>query len=81
MAKKAVFGPKKGHLWAQKRVIFGPKKRIKRAKIAFSLKRHFLTFYPNLGRKNAKKSKDMAENGVFGPKKSKKINFGDQKKC
>ncbi len=69
MTKKGDFVPKKGHF-------LDPKKGTKRAKIDFSLKLHFLHILAKFKQKIAKKSKNMAKNCVFGPKKG---HFGSKK--
>ena len=54
---------------SQKRAIFGSKKGTKSGKIDFLLKLHFLHFLAKFKQKIPKKSKNMAEKAVFGPKK------------
>ena len=61
MAKKAVFGPKKGYFWTEKRT--------KSEKIDFSLKLHLLHILAKFKQIIAKKSKNMAKMAFLAQKK------------
>ena len=66
---------------AKKEPFLVPKKRIKRAMIIFSLKFLLVQFLAKfMQQKKAKKAKNMAKKGIFGPKSQKITFWGDQKK-
>ena len=58
----------KSCFWPQKGPFLDPKKGPKVKKIDFSIKLHFLHILAKFKQKIAKKSKNMAKNGVFGQK-------------